>query len=162
MSKYSRPMAPAWQAQPLGWDDYNRGDGGRYDCWGGAAATKLQPPRPCACTYMAPNATQPKDVGENAQPFESTTEDDVIAERKEHYLIREQIWFEGAQRWFPYDSSRYRLVVPKLEHGNYFYVNLRHHMPGDEGELVLSNFSETLLKFMRQVLIAGPIILLIK
>ncbi|KAJ7213195.1 hypothetical protein GGX14DRAFT_564233 [Mycena pura] len=157
-----RPMAPAWrsaQTQPLGWNDDNWSDGG-YDHWEGAAPTKPQPPRPCACTYMAPNAMQPKDVGENAQPSESTTEDDVIVdtwERKEHFLIREQIWFEGAQRWFPYDSSRYKLVVPKLELGNYFYVNRRHLMPGDEGNFVLTNFGETLLKFLRQVLIADEL-----
>ncbi|KAJ6533659.1 P-loop containing nucleoside triphosphate hydrolase protein [Mycena capillaripes] len=166
MSKYrrkTRPTTPAWAsapAQPLsGWGDDNWSNGGNFnDSWGnngaswGAPPTKLQPPRPCACTYMAPNSMQLKDVGENAQPSEpsvSTTEEDAIVERKEHYLIREQIWFEGAQRWFPYDSSRYKIVMPELDLGNYFYVNLRHLMPGDEGDLVLSNFSETLLKFLR-------------
>jgi hypothetical protein len=105
MSKYRRKThkpAPAWAsapAQPGGWGDDNWSNGGNgNDPWGntgpnwGAAPAKPQPPRPCACTYMTPNAMQPKNVGENAQPSESTTEEDAIVERKEHYLIREQIW----------------------------------------------------------------------
>ncbi|KAJ7210089.1 P-loop containing nucleoside triphosphate hydrolase protein [Mycena pura] len=86
------------------------------------------------CLHLhGPECNAPNNVWKNAQPSESTTEDDVIVERKEHYLIREQIW----------------IVVPKLDLGNYFYVNRRHRMPGDEGDLVLSNFSETLLKVLR-------------
>jgi hypothetical protein len=106
MNKYrrtTRPPAPAWAsapAQPSGWGEDYWGDGGNdNDSWGNngdwggvPAPAKFQPPRPCACTYMAPNEMQPKNVGENAQPSESTTEDDAIVERKEHYLIREQIW----------------------------------------------------------------------
>ncbi|KAJ6457919.1 P-loop containing nucleoside triphosphate hydrolase protein [Mycena sanguinolenta] len=158
MSKYrrkTRPTGPAWAsapAQPLsGWGNGGSGNGpwGNNGArtppppWGNNGASKLQPPHPCACTYMAPDAMQPKDIGENAQPSESTTEDDAIVERKEHYLIREQIWFEGAQRWFPYDSSRYKIVVPELDLGNYFYVNLRHLMPGGKSDNNIHQMNRT-------------------
>ncbi|KAJ7837734.1 P-loop containing nucleoside triphosphate hydrolase protein [Mycena leptocephala] len=80
--------------------------------------------------------------------IEWTTEDDAIVERKEHYLIREQIWSAAMVpvRFFALQDRS-----AELDLGNYFYVNLRHLMPGGEGELVLSNFSETLLKFLRQI-----------
>jgi hypothetical protein len=70
-------------------------------------------------------------------------------ERKEHYLIREQIWYKELQRWIPYDSSQYEIPVPEQDLGTYFHVNIRHQLPGDDGELVLTNFSDTLLKFLR-------------
>ncbi|KAJ7471855.1 P-loop containing nucleoside triphosphate hydrolase protein [Mycena latifolia] len=140
--------------QPSGWGDNWGSDAGWGNDAGWGAPAKPQPPRPCACTYMSPpKEISTKNVGDDAHSSDSNpgTEEafDGIVERKEHYLVREQIWFEGSQRWSPYDSSRYEISVPEPDLGNYFYVNLRHLIPGDEGELVLSNFSETLLKFLR-------------
>ncbi|KAJ6602460.1 P-loop containing nucleoside triphosphate hydrolase protein [Mycena vulgaris] len=75
---------------------------------------------------------------------------DGIIERKDHYLVREQIWYEEMQKWLPYDASRHEMpVVAEQDLANYFYVNIRHLLPGDEGQLVLTNFSDILVKFFR-------------
>ncbi|KAF7328980.1 p-loop containing nucleoside triphosphate hydrolase protein [Mycena venus] len=120
------------------------------------------PPQPCVCNcngqIIAPKKNMPvgdghSDSDESSSDSEPEEPFDGILERKEHYLIREQIWYEGLQRWVPYDSSRYEIPVPKQDLGTYFYVNIRHLLPGDEGELVLTHFSDTLLKFLRRVFI---------
>ncbi|KAJ7119506.1 P-loop containing nucleoside triphosphate hydrolase protein [Mycena epipterygia] len=123
--------------------------GSNNDGWGTTA-----PSAPCVCASKTPKLkTSKKNVEDEAQSSDSDegTEEsfDGILERKEHYLIREQIWYEGTQRWFPYDASRYEISVPEQDLGNYFYVNIRHVLPGDEGMLVLTNFSDTLVKFLR-------------
>lgn len=127
-----------------GWDD----DG--LDTAGGWGPPTQHQSRPsaCSCTFSKKNDiegdTCPSDQDEVAtEPF------DGVLERKEHYLIREQIWREEIQQWVPYDASRYKIPVLEKDLGNYFYINIRHLLPGDEGELVLSDFSETLLNFLR-------------
>ncbi|KAJ7730839.1 hypothetical protein DFH07DRAFT_848097 [Mycena maculata] len=135
------PATPPWGNND-GW-----GSGGGGD-WGAPAPQ----PRPCVCALM-PKKAPKKNVNDEANSSDSDdgTDEafDSVVERKDHYLIREQIWCEGLQRWLPYDSSRYEISVPEQDLGNYFYVNTRHDLPGDEGELVLTDFSDTLLKFLR-------------
>jgi hypothetical protein len=83
--------------------------------------------------------------------------------------------YREMQRWLPYEASRYKIPELKQDLGNYFYVNIRHVVPGgkfrsfltctldlflslliDEGQLVLTNFSDTLLAFLRRVLDHDP------
>ncbi|KAJ6562449.1 hypothetical protein B0H19DRAFT_1375521 [Mycena capillaripes] len=147
-----------WGADP--------GSGWGADPWGAAPAWG-SPPQPghcscnCNCNSNAPPPTKPiKKQNVSDEPLAMESDDpeperedpepfDGVVERKEHYLIREQIWSEDCEMWFPYDAARYEIPVPEQDLGNYFYVNIRHFVPGDEGELVLTNFSETLVKFLR-------------
>lgn len=102
------------------------------DGWGRGHA-----PKPCVCSLIPRKA--PKHTSDDADASEAETEEQVepaldrfdgIIERKDHYLVREQIWYEGIQRWLPYDASRFEIPVPKQDLGNYFYVNIRHSVPG--------------------------------
>ncbi|KAJ7334774.1 P-loop containing nucleoside triphosphate hydrolase protein [Mycena albidolilacea] len=153
--KFKPPGSWDGPPSPTGWGApqwANNNDG-----WGSPAPMSRPQPGPHVCncsvlkhtskTKVADNSAQPSDSDEEQeepqQPF------DGIVDRKEHYLIREQIWYEWIQQWVPYDSSRYEVPVIDQDLGTYFYVNIRHQLPGDEGELVLTNFSETLLKFLR-------------
>ncbi|KAJ7629415.1 P-loop containing nucleoside triphosphate hydrolase protein [Mycena polygramma] len=98
---------------------------------------------PSVCNCNMPKTALQTDETRSEEPF------DGIVDRKDHYLVREEIWYEWAQRWIPYDASRYEIPVPEKDLGMYFYVNIRHGKPGDDGELVLTNFSETLVKYLR-------------
>ncbi|KAJ6506645.1 P-loop containing nucleoside triphosphate hydrolase protein [Mycena sanguinolenta] len=134
------PPGPSWGgARDDGWDN---GPGG---------APPAFPPQPCICNCNG-QGIMPKtnvDDGDSYSDEEPEEPFDGIVERKEHYLIREQIWYKEWQRWVPYDSSRYEIPVPEQDLGTYFHVNIRHQLPGDDGELVLTDFSNTLLKFLR-------------
>ncbi|KAJ7641405.1 P-loop containing nucleoside triphosphate hydrolase protein [Roridomyces roridus] len=115
--------------------------------WGTSPATN----KPCVC-HLIPQPKTAKPLDPDASDEGETEEPavfDGIIDRKEHFLVREQIWYQGIQQWLPYDASRFYVPVPEQDLGNYFYVNIRHMIPGDEGELVLTNFSEVLLKFLR-------------
>ncbi|KAJ7340612.1 P-loop containing nucleoside triphosphate hydrolase protein [Mycena albidolilacea] len=155
---------PSWGG--AGDDDWNNGPGGALPAkeeWGSAPAFPgfpLQPvfpvqpafpPQPRICNCNGQGITPKKNVdNEDSHSDEEPKEPfDGIVERKEHYLIREQIWYKELQRWVPYDSSRYEISVPEQDLGTYFHVNIRHQLPGDDGELVLTDFSDTLLKFLR-------------
>ncbi|KAJ6617973.1 P-loop containing nucleoside triphosphate hydrolase protein [Mycena sp. CBHHK59/15] len=102
-------------------------------------------------TSKTPGTARTQGNEPNDSDEEAVEAFDGIIERKEHYLIREQIWHQWTQRWVPYDSSLYDAPAAAQDLSNYFYVNIRHRLPGDEGELVLTNFSEPLLQFLRRV-----------
>ncbi|KAF7328982.1 hypothetical protein MVEN_02528200 [Mycena venus] len=91
----------------------------------------LPPPQPCVCNFNGQGIT-PKNVDDMDSHSEEEPEEpfDGIVERKEHYLIREQLWYPGLNQWVPYDFSRYEIPVPKQDLGTYFYVNIRHQLPG--------------------------------
>ncbi|KAJ7041323.1 P-loop containing nucleoside triphosphate hydrolase protein [Mycena alexandri] len=141
-------------------DSWDNGPGGASpakDGWGSAPAfpgfplRPTFPPQPRICNCNGQGITPKKNENDEDSHSDEEAEEpfDGIVERKEHYLIREQIWYKLLQRWVPYDSSRDKIPVPEQDPGTYFHVNIRHEMPGDDGELVLTDFSDTLLKFLR-------------
>ncbi|KAF8166776.1 P-loop containing nucleoside triphosphate hydrolase protein [Mycena galopus ATCC 62051] len=156
------PPGPSWGgAGDDGWDHGPGGAPPAKDGWGPARAFPGFPPQPRICNCNGQGITPKKNVNDEDSHSDEEPEApfDGIVERKEHYLIREQIWYKEFQRWVPYDSSRYEIPVPEQDLGTYFHVNIRHQLPGgkfdfnDDGELVLTNFSDTLLKFLRRVFI---------
>ncbi|KAJ7272201.1 P-loop containing nucleoside triphosphate hydrolase protein [Mycena rebaudengoi] len=143
------PPGPSWgRARDDGWDNGPGGTPPARDGWGSAPAF---PPQPRICNCNGQGIRPKKNVDDEDSHSDEEPEEpfDGIVERKEHYLIREQIWYKELQRWVPYDSSRYEIPVPEQDLGIYFHVNIRHELPGDDGELVLTDFSDTLLKFLR-------------
>ncbi|KAJ7902200.1 P-loop containing nucleoside triphosphate hydrolase protein [Mycena leptocephala] len=155
---------PSWGgAGDDGWDNGPGGAPLAKDGWGSAPAFPGFPPQPVfplqprICNCNGQGITPKKNVGNEDSHLDEEPEEpfDGIVERKEHYLIREQIWYKELQRWVPYDSFRYEIPVPEQDLGTYFHVNIRHQLPGgkfdcnDDGELVLTDFSDTLLKFLR-------------
>ncbi|KAJ7140077.1 P-loop containing nucleoside triphosphate hydrolase protein [Mycena crocata] len=139
--KKSKTSGQGWGAPDNTWED----------SWGSNAAR----PGHCDCACNVNTAANPKLQDDNHEEQSSDSDEDKeepfdgVVERRDHYLVREQIWSPNWNKWLPYDASRFVIPVPEQDLGNYFYVNLRHFSPGDEGELVLSNFSATLVKFLR-------------
>ncbi|KAJ7228052.1 P-loop containing nucleoside triphosphate hydrolase protein [Mycena rebaudengoi] len=143
------PPGPSWgRAGDNGWDN---GPGGAPPAKDGWESAPDFPPQQRICNCNGQGITPKKNVDDEDSHSDEEPEEpfDGIVERKEHYLIREQIWYKELQRWVPYDSSRYEIPVPEQDLGIYFHVNIRHELPGDDGELVLTDFSDTLLKFLR-------------
>lgn len=156
------PPGPSWgRARDDGWDNGPGGTPPARDGWGSASAFpgyrpqpvfSLQPafpPQPRICNCNGQGIRPKKNVDDEDSHSDEEPEEpfDGIVERKEHYLIREQIWcpfscrfmlrfvdlttrYKELQRWVPYDSSRYEIPVPEQDLGIYFHVNIRHELPG--------------------------------
>ncbi|KAJ7475163.1 P-loop containing nucleoside triphosphate hydrolase protein [Mycena galericulata] len=132
----SKPKRPVSDWDENGWG--SNGNGG----WGSPAPQ----PRPCVCSFDVRKRAPKQNMNDEGQSSDVDSDDgtedafDGVVERKDHYLIREQIWYEGLQRWLPYDSSRYDIPVPEQDLGNYFYVNIRHLIPG--GNYSLTSYGD--------------------
>ncbi|KAH7887430.1 P-loop containing nucleoside triphosphate hydrolase protein [Phlebopus sp. FC_14] len=70
-------------------------------------------------------------------------------EAGDHYLRRWLIWNSKEYDWVPYDPSSRKIMPPRTDLQNYFYVDVRYKRAKDKPKTILSNFSKPLISFLR-------------
>ncbi|EIM79456.1 P-loop containing nucleoside triphosphate hydrolase protein [Stereum hirsutum FP-91666 SS1] len=89
-----------------------------------------------------------------APPVERSEEDEALYQKsivqQDRKLLRHQIWSRDDSRYIPFDPESYKPPpIPPKDEKNYFYINSRRQRPAHEPSIVLSDFSDTLVTYLR-------------
>ncbi|EIW82855.1 P-loop containing nucleoside triphosphate hydrolase protein [Coniophora puteana RWD-64-598 SS2] len=115
-------------------------------------------PPPPAAAWMPPPSPPPLPPSPPPMPgsFKKKNKGPVDIEKtqvqEERFLRRYQTWDGFMQNWVPYDPTEEEVVVPRSDHHNYFYLNIRYPSDGGKQEFVLSEFSDILRDYLRVVM----------
>ncbi|KDQ49215.1 hypothetical protein JAAARDRAFT_43006 [Jaapia argillacea MUCL 33604] len=100
-----------------------------------------------------PADSQPEEpVSESDSDEAPPKEDNVVSVPGKHFGTKEVIWNSEDWCWDAYDPSLYAKDDHAQDPNNYFVVNRRHKKRGDEGQLVVTDFSTTLTHVLRSAI----------
>ncbi|KDQ49893.1 hypothetical protein JAAARDRAFT_42485 [Jaapia argillacea MUCL 33604] len=112
------------------------------------------PPDLLKLDVLAPNVTETNPSGQTTTAAtdgnEVKAEVPAVENDDRHYLIKEVIRNDKYE-WVPYDPSLHVKPPPVEDVHNYFTVNIRHRVVGDEATVILSDFSKILIHVMRSL-----------